>query len=323
MMPHERKIALIKAILLFFMLLSFWGTITVKVNCLEAAINPARPIKNRPDGWNGIRWGNTPNALGPRRSMTANNTAMGVQYIIPGETAVLGKAQIKEIKYYFKENILIAIDFLYPETEKNELMNYVSEKFGPPQFEGLNETKFVWFDDFLCIYVNMDSNNYGLSTLRYLLKSFSNGKNFPAFPFKPIKGKERIKNLLDIKIGDDFDLISNDLIMLNSNGKFGSLMFKKNNEVTELEGLKIKSINYNVLDSKMFLTDVFFDDSVKVEQVQKCIIQLIGTPNYVSKDGQFFAWYDGSDFDAMLLLDENEKIMRLSYGFFSVLDKNK
>jgi hypothetical protein len=288
MKPHDARKIFVSVAVFFISLIHY---------CLPAGagIHSARPIPNRPDGWNGITWGAGPDILGIKPLIVDYDAKNGACFIIPGETTSLGNAQVDKIKYYFNENKLVRIDFLSPKSQEGEILRFATENFGRPQLVGAKEDEFVWFDDDVCIYIKFAANREQLTILRYVLKKFANGSNVPTFQFKIIPNKHLIEEILNVKIGDNLKSFDNDMIFVKNHQKHPEVaIYRRLSEKKFLIGMELKTIRYHFLRSKLFVIDISFDAGVSKKQLREFTTSNLGEPNFVSADELYYQWYDGS-----------------------------
>jgi hypothetical protein len=285
-----------------------------------SAREPELPIKNRPEGWNGIKWGSPVKALGSERLLIEENTENGDQYIIPTEATTLGMSQINEIRYSFKEDKLIGVDFFCSEHERKELLQYAIEKFGNPQYIGANEDKFAWGDDLVCIYINYNAKKTGVM-LRFLLTTYINDRNFfPLSALRDVPNKDILINFGSLKIGDSLTRLNGQEKLIKQDRQLEVSIYEKDNDFKFFESYKIKKFYYFFHRSKLFYIKILFDDNIASNPTEKPLkdyfLELFGTPTYTCANELRYHWYDSSDFGIFLEFEQKWHGIELSYGYF-------
>jgi hypothetical protein len=279
--------------------------VVLSANAAVADLYPMKPIKNRPEGWNGIAWEDPPKSLGKARKFLGEISEFGAQYTTENELLSFGNAKIREIKYYFNDNKLVIIEFTFKRTERKEILRRAVEKFGPPQFNGINDDIFAWFDDVICVYLNFESHRKCCGFMRYMLRSSSNTTNFPAFSLKPIPSKNILLDFLGMKFGDTLESSREKLIFVRDNQEQGIEIYRKEEEIISWENLKVKNVHYWFYRSKLFFVNIIFDETTKRERIEEYLILKFGMPVSISQDEQIFQWYDGNEFAISMIFNIN------------------
>jgi hypothetical protein len=232
-----------------------------------------KPIKNRPTGWGGLAWEDPPDKLPTNRILISDDITNGKTYIIPGETAVFGDANASVIKYYFKEEKLIMVDFLCESTQVERLFKYAVTQFGPPPFQGAEEDKFAWADEDVGVYFQFKKNNAKFGLMRYLLYEYSTNDTFGAFPLKTIPNKNKLNGFGGIKLGDPLEVLreENELSLIRTIPHYGIETYTKKREVKKWNDFEIKMILYNFLESKLVTVDIRFVEETESEQLLKLV----------------------------------------------------
>jgi hypothetical protein len=280
-----------------------------------------RPIKNRPEGWNEITWGDPPESLGKARKFLGEIPEFGTQYTIKNELLFFDNAKIEKIKYYFNDNKLTIIEFIFKGTEGKEILRSAVEKFGSPQFNGINDDIFAWFDDVICVYLNFAPRWNQFGFMRYMLRSSSNAINLPPFPLKPIPNKNILLDFFGMRFGDTLENVREKLVFVRDNQEQGIEIYrKKEGEITSWEDLKVKNVHYWFYRSKLIFVNILFDETMKKEKIRKCLIQKIGIPAVISNDGLLFQWNERTEFGLFMLFSQDGNGGQLLYGLFGLSD---
>jgi hypothetical protein len=256
-------------------------------------------IKNRPDGWATLKWGDAPSSLGNEGHVVSQFTDGMVVYGRQNETAILGNAEISDIKYYFKDEKLVMIDFVCEATSGNQrLLDYAIEQFGQPQLIEVNNDQYGWLDDYLNVFISMYSGKPAM--MRFLLTSVSNGDTNPTFHIKPLTGK--LDGFGGLKWGDSPNKLG-DAKLIHNSAELKRSIYTKNNEITKFNGFGVKVVCYIFLESKLVFVVVTFADSATKEQLKNYTLKLLGNPYAIYNDGYKYEWID-DDFLASLQLSD-------------------
>jgi hypothetical protein len=307
MKPHDARKIFVNVAVFFISLIHY---------CLPvgAAISSARPIRNRPDGWNELCWHDSPEKLGPKKVLISDNTTIGAQYEIPGESAVLGAAKISNIKYYFKDNKLISIDFVCPDSLGNELLSHATEQFGSPNAVSADEKEYVWVDGVIIIHIIFGSSQQSQTSMRYILQEFAKGVNAPDFSLKPIPNKSILEDVFIITNKNDLELIPNMGVLKDDYHELKITTYKKKKgEIKYLAGFEIKSVYYIFSRSKLVCVSINFSDTVSSDALKTRLIELFGEPTYVSNDDLQCDWVD-DNIDIDVFFRDDHKGGKLYFG---------
>jgi hypothetical protein len=280
----------------------------------DAAIFPGRSMQNRPDGWNELRWHDSPEKLGPQKVLISDSPTMGAQYEIPGETAVLGGAKISNIKYYFKDNKLISIDFICPNNLGNELLSYATEQFGPPNLVSADEKEYVWVDDVIVIQIILGSNQQSQASMRYILLDFTKGINAPDFSRRPIPNKSILEDVFIIINKNNLELIPNNAVLKKDYPELKITTYKKKKgEVKYFAKFEIKSVYYIFSRSELSYVSIVFSDAISAHALKSRLVELFGQPAYISNDDLYYEWVD-DEIDIAVFFRDNHKGGELYFG---------
>jgi hypothetical protein len=282
-----------------------------------------KPIKNRPDGWGGIKWGDSPEKFGKHGVLIERDGKRLEVFKKTKDTAVLGGVRIIEIRYYFVDNKLAMIDFLCAKSTKPELLSYAVEEFGKPQLTEINYTIFGWYDDIVNVCIS-ESLFEQYTAMRFLSDTFALSENFLKFTLKPIPNKEKLKGFGSMKFGDPLELLGKDKVLITTNKALKTATYKKNQEVASYNNFKIETVLYHFSESnflflfyqtKLILIQIFFANTVANEQLKEYAMAQFGAPALVSADELNYQWADSSGFAIFLELHQKGKGGLLSYGF--------
>jgi hypothetical protein len=108
-------------------------------------------LKNAPDGFAGLKWGDPPDKLGDEAIMFNEGKPGGLEaYVMPGESLAWDDFRINEAVFSFKNNklILVRITFLNS-TDVKKLTDYAMEKYEAPSLTKNRNggVAYVWDDE--------------------------------------------------------------------------------------------------------------------------------------------------------------------------------
>jgi hypothetical protein len=312
-MKKNKKFIHIAKIVVFFAML-----IVLIRKVSEGAEYKIFPIKNRPDGWNGITWGSPQDTLGKDRIFISETTEDGALFIKPGETSVFGNAQINRINYYFKKNQLTRIDLYCNESEQKELLDNAVKIFGNPQNVGVDDNEFLWFDDVVAIHIQFKSKAAKYPVLRFLI--IPANENYSLFHPKPIKNINNIEGFGGLKFGDSPELLGEQKVLIAINKSKNAEKYKKINDMALYENFEIKDVLYCFSDSKLFMIEISFVDSVNAEQLKEYMMEQFGIPEISRTYGKEVEYqWNGGEITIVLKCYQNNVGAKLVYGLWDVI----
>lgn len=123
---------------------------TILVFCSASAAE----IKNSPDGFRGVKWGDPPSALGDRDKV--EGTPLLSTYIKKGDALSFGDAEVKEIEYTFVRDRLFAAATITVKYKRDcdRLKDALVAEYGTPSLD--EKEKTVWKLDTITIYYKYD-----------------------------------------------------------------------------------------------------------------------------------------------------------------------
>jgi hypothetical protein len=106
------------------------------------------PLKDQPDGFAGLKWGDGAGKLAEEGIMFSEGNAE--QYVVPGDGRTWEGFAIDEIKFSFKKNQLVMVRLSFAESVKpDKIKDFAMKKYAEPSLESNRNggTSYVWNDD--------------------------------------------------------------------------------------------------------------------------------------------------------------------------------
>lgn len=123
--------------------------LVVLFSCMASAA-----IKDSPEGFRGIKWGNPPSALGEAAIVIENHDVIKITvYSRQGDKMSLGSAELVVIGYVFWDNKLMGVAVRANHGEFENLKDVATEKFGLPEPPGEYVDAYSWGDDKVFIHL--------------------------------------------------------------------------------------------------------------------------------------------------------------------------
>jgi hypothetical protein len=161
-MNFRRIFVMYISLLMLFFLISMTGSdfLEAKGNIIDEPSNeiPAdlKPIKNRPDGWGGLRWKDAPEKLGQDRIVIyKSEDGHATSYKKAREELTLGDIALDSIIYaFYNDQLAIVYIKCVSSADFNKVRDFALAKYGEPNLLGLSDDPpgwLVWTDDFVVI----------------------------------------------------------------------------------------------------------------------------------------------------------------------------
>jgi hypothetical protein len=108
------------------------------------------PMKDRPDGFAGLKWGDSADKLEDYIMFSESASGGPAQYVIPGDGREWEGFVIDEMKFSFRKNQLVMVRLSFTESVKSdEIKEYALKKYSKPSLESKRDdgVSYVWNDD--------------------------------------------------------------------------------------------------------------------------------------------------------------------------------
>ncbi len=131
-----------------------------------------KAIKNSPDGFRGIKWGDPISALGKTDGSLYEEPVFGFKYYSKAdEDLSFGSAQLSSINYTFWKGQFISVGLRCKTPSDFPAMKAAAiEKFGKPVKPDNSIEKYTWQDDNVLITLEQNSERMIIACLPLLIK---------------------------------------------------------------------------------------------------------------------------------------------------------
>ena len=148
----------------------FLALLLILVSSSFASAN--KPIKNSPDGFRGMKWGDPLSALGKTAEFVHEEPVFGFKYYSKtDEDLSFGSAQLSSINYTFWKGQFISVGLRCKTPSDFPAMKAAAiEKFGKPVKPDNSIEKYTWQDDNVLITLEQNSERMIIAFLPLLIK---------------------------------------------------------------------------------------------------------------------------------------------------------
>jgi hypothetical protein len=108
------------------------------------------PMKDRPDGFAGLKWGDSADKLDDYIMFSESASGGPEQYVVPGDGREWEGFAVDEMKFSFKKNQLVMVRLSFAESVKSDaIKEYALKKYSDPSLESKRNggVSYVWNDD--------------------------------------------------------------------------------------------------------------------------------------------------------------------------------
>lgn len=121
---------------------------------------PAFAMKNSPDGFRGIKWGDPTSALGTQNNIKYEGESGGFDiYTRTNDKLSIGDVSLDFIAYYFCNNKFVALAFDCKSSDSDMIMRIFRERYGDPEQPNKYIKEYQWKDGNALIIIKEDKFN--------------------------------------------------------------------------------------------------------------------------------------------------------------------
>ncbi len=135
-------------------------------------------FKNSPDGFRGLKWGDSVSALGVNAELIRNEPKIEtVQYSKKGEVLSLGGADLSQVVYFFWKDKFISVMLICKSpSDFHPLKEVAIERFGNPVKPNRYIEKYGWLDDNAMINLSKNPPSMAITSVSLLLQQIQENK---------------------------------------------------------------------------------------------------------------------------------------------------